>query len=101
MDAFSIAEFFCAAKPFQGSTNTLAPYLRAISRVRSVDPESSTIISPRPSLTKVRTLSRVQERFASSLCVMRTTEIVTDREYLDPKQIARRDNRPGRQGGRL
>ena len=44
--AFSIAEFFCAAKPFQDSGKTRAPKDFAISMVRSVEPESTTMISP-------------------------------------------------------
>ena len=44
--AFSIAEFFCAEKPFQVSTKTFAPNDFAISTVRSVEPESTMMISP-------------------------------------------------------
>src|SRR5215471_9466431 len=72
--AFSIAEFFCAAKPFHPSINTLAPYDFAISTVRSVEPESTTMISPFPSATSGCTLRSVRPMFASSLNVMTTTE---------------------------
>ena len=42
---FSMAEFFWAEKPFQGSEKTLALKEAAISRVRSVEPESMRTIS--------------------------------------------------------
>src|SRR5207248_300090 len=86
-DALSSAEFFCAAYPFHSSTKTLAPNDRAISTVRSVDPESTTMISPFPSRTKGITLSSVRARFASSLYVMMTTESVTPREYAKPSRF--------------
>jgi hypothetical protein len=66
---FSIAEFFCAAKPFHGSEMTRASKERAISRVRSVEPESRTMIS-----SANWTLRRVRARLASSLSVMIATE---------------------------
>src|SRR5437588_512330 len=66
---FAMAEFFCSAKPFQFSTNTLAPKSRAISQVWSVLPESTMTIS-----SAQRTLSNVRGRFASSLNVMMATE---------------------------
>ena len=72
-----MAEFFCTAKPFHGSEKIFAPYERAISNVRSVDPESTTMISPRPSRTNGITLSSVLGRLASSFCVINTTEMVT------------------------
>src|SRR5439155_596246 len=62
--ALSMAEFFCAANPFQGSEKILAPYECAISSVLSVDPESTTMISPRPSRTSGITLSSVIGRLA-------------------------------------
>src|SRR5581483_10131764 len=80
-DAFSSAEFFCAAYPFHSSTKTFAPSDSAISTVRSVDPESTTMISPFPSRTSGITLSSVRPRLASSLYVMMTTESVTPRAY--------------------
>src|SRR5437879_13824563 len=81
--ALSMAEFFCAANPFQGSEKILAPYERAISSVLSVDPESTTMISPRPSRTSGITLSSVIGILASSFCVINTTEMVTAREYTE------------------
>jgi len=66
---FSIAEFFCAAKPFHGSEMTRASKERAISRVRSMEPESRTMIS-----SANWTLRRVRARLASSLSVMMATE---------------------------
>ncbi len=66
---FSMAAFFCAAKPFQGSEITVASKERAISRVRSVEPESRTMIS-----SANWTLRRVRARLASSLSVMMATE---------------------------
>src|SRR5579872_75068 len=68
--ALSSDEFFCSANPFQGSTNTLAPYDRAMDAVLSVLPESTTMISPAMSLT----LSSVRPILASSLRVMMQTE---------------------------
>src|SRR5438132_11336817 len=79
--AFSITEFFCAAKPFQVSIKIFAQKERAISNVRSVEPESTTMISPCPSRTSGCTLSSVRGRLASSLRVMSATEIFTHREY--------------------
>ncbi len=71
-----MAEFFCAAKPFHSSTNTFAPNDFAISTVRSVEPESTTMISPLPSATSGCTLASVRPIFASSLNVIITTERV-------------------------
>jgi len=70
---FSMAEFFCAAKPFHGSRESLALKEAAISRVRSVEPESTTMIS-----SANWTLVRVRARLASSLSVMMATESVGD-----------------------
>ena len=66
-----MAEFFCAAKPFHGSSKMRAPAFRAISRVSSVEPESTTTIS-----CAQLTLSSVRGRLAASFSVIRTTERV-------------------------
>src|SRR5882762_5221297 len=57
--------------------NTFAPNDFAISIVRSVEPESTTMISPVPSGTSGCTLESVRPILASSLWVMMTTESVT------------------------
>ena len=46
-------------------------------RVRSVEPESTTMISPLPSRTRGITLSSVRWRLRSSFCVIKTTDRVT------------------------
>jgi len=59
--ALSMAEFFCAAKPFHSSTKTFAPNDFATSTVLSVEPESTTMISPLPSLPALsRSLASAQ-----------------------------------------
>ena len=68
-EAFASAEFFCAAKPFHGSQKNFAWKDSAISRVRSVDPESRTTIS-----SAHATLCSVRARLASSFRVMMTIE---------------------------
>lgn len=72
--ALSIAEFFWAANPFHSSTKTFAPSDFAISTVRSVEPESTTMTSPLPSATSGCTLASVRPMLVSSLKVMMTTE---------------------------
>jgi hypothetical protein len=66
-----MAEFFCPANPFQGSSNTRAPAFCAASKVPSVDPESTTTIS-----CAHVTLSSVRGRLAASFNVISTTERV-------------------------
>jgi hypothetical protein len=66
---WEIAKFFWAAKPGHGRSEIVAPNLRAMSRVRSVDPESTMMTS-----SAKRTLSRVRARFSSSLSVIMATE---------------------------
>ena len=67
----AIAEFLEPEKPCQSSSKTLALYARAISTVRSVEDESSTMIS-----SANCTLASVRARFASSFLVMMATESV-------------------------
>src|ERR1700693_489123 len=76
--ALSMAEFFCAPKPFHSSTNTFAPNDFAIPTVPSFEPESTTMISPLPSATSGFTLASVRPMLASSLNVIMTTERFID-----------------------
>src|ERR1700736_3423151 len=64
-----MAKFFCETYPRQGSTITLAPYSRAISQVRSVEPESTRMIS-----SAHRTLANVRPIFASSFIATSATD---------------------------
>ena len=67
----STERFFCAEKPRHGSVKTLAWKDAAISTVRSVEPQSTTMIS-----SAKGTLARLRGRLASSLSVMIATERV-------------------------
>ncbi len=71
LEHLSMAEFFWAAKPFQRSTKIFAPNDCAISVVRSVELESTRMIS-----SANWTVARVRARLASSLSVMMATESV-------------------------
>ncbi len=67
-----MAEFFWEENPFHGSQKTLVLGKEvAISTVRSVEPESTTMSS-----LAQRTLARVRPRLASSSRVMMATESV-------------------------
>src|SRR5215472_12167401 len=86
--ALASAEFFCAANPFQGSENTFAPLAWAKDTVRSVLPESTTMISSAMS----RTLSRVRTILPSSLRVMMQTERVMGAEYQEKAAFTKADS---------
>ncbi len=64
-----MAKFFCAANPGHARSITVAPKLRAISTVLSVDPESTTTISPAQP-----TEASVRGRFSASFSVTIATE---------------------------
>src|ERR1041385_1377812 len=68
--ADSAANCFCAAKPGQSRAKTRAPHSRAISRVASVERESTTTTS-----SAQATDSHASRIFADSLQVMMVAEI--------------------------
>src|SRR5436309_2271698 len=75
---------------------TRAPYSRAISQVRSVDPESTTTIS-----SAQRTLSSTRPRFASSLSATIAMERVSGKFRFDRRaKVFSHNDRCGPSGAR-